>query len=552
MSHKLPILLLSAALMFAASGQTLAQTAAEEIGVTQIGTTLQQTQPTAPQIKIPAVITQAVQATNAAADALNAVPSGPALPPVVPPSPAYVAGLTTAQQSLQAGNYRQAQKQYEALVAQNYQNPQAHFGLGLSLFALSDLTGAKFEFSQLAALNPTGFEGPYNLGVIASRQGQSAEALTQFGKAAGLARGKVSVAVMRQVLEALAGEQARKQDYAGLVSTLSEMSRAEPGDLTLQVREAQALVLSGQGTLALPVLYAVRQKEAGNVDAALLTADIYADQKLQGRAIRELDLAVAAAADGSAKGRLLLHKAELLSASSPSKDALQAALAATQADSRNAAAFAKLGELRFARTDRSGALSAWQSAVRFAPKNALYRANLAVVRLSLGQLSEAAQDARSAANLSSDNATVARAQFVLGVASYRQKAYAQARSVLASSVLKAPSAEAYLWLGLTSYALKDYAGAVAALTQSNTLQPNAATRVNLGSALLAAARYGEAETVLRAVVVADASNAAAWYQLGLARRAQGREAEALTSFRTAANLGDARARSALKVKAGSP
>ena len=546
MSHKLPILLLTVSLTFAASGFTLAQTAAEEIGVTQISTTLQQTQPTAPQIKVPAVISQGATPSAVAA------PTGPAMPPVVPPSPAYVAGLSTAQQSLQAGNYRAAQKAYEALVAQNYQNPQAHFGLGLSLFALSDLTGAKFEFSQLAALDPTGFEGPYNLGVIASRQGQSAEALTQFGKAAELARGKVSVAVMRQVLEALAGEQARKQDYAGLVATLSEMSRAESTDLSLQVREAQALVLSGQGTLALPLLYAVRQSDAGNVDAALLTADIYADQKLTDRATRELDLAAAAATDGVAKGRLLLHKAELLMLAAHPKEALQAALAATQADSRNAAAFAKLGELRFSRNDRPGALSAWQGAVKLAPKNGLYRANLAVVRLALGQLSEAAQDARSASNLSNDSATVARAQFVLGVASYRQKAYAQARSVLSSSVLKSPSAEAYLWLGLTSYALKDYAGAANALTESNRLQPNAATQVNLGSALLAAARYPEAEVVLRGVVVADASNAAAWYQLGLARRAQGREAEAQTSFRTAANLGDARARSALKVKAGSP
>ena len=546
MSHKLPILLLTVSLAFAGSGGSLAQSLVEQVGVTQISSTLQQTQVAPPQIKAPTLI-----APTAAPTPDAAVPSGPALPPVTPPSPAYTAGLSAAQTSLQAGNFRQAQRQYEALVAQNYQNPQAHFGLGLSTFALGDLTAARFEFTQLAALDPSGFEGPYNLGVIASRQGQSAEALSQFTKAAGLARGKVSVAVMRQVLEALAGEQTKGRNYAGLVTTLSEMSRAEPNDTGIQVREAQALVLSNQGTLALPVLYAVRQSDPGNADAALLTADIYADQKLTERAVRELDLGAGAAKDGTARARLLLHKAELLATVRP-KDAIQAALDATQADSRSASAFAKLGELRFARSDRPGALSAWQSAVKLDPKNGLYRADLAVVRLSLNQIPEAAQDARTAANLPGDNATLARAQFVLGVASYRQKAYAQARSVLASSVAKSPSAEGFLWLGLTSYALKDYVGAVNALSQSDKLQPSPVTQLNLGSALLAAARYPEAESVLRSLVVADAGNAAAWYQLGLARRAQNKEAEARTSFRAAANLGDARAASALKVKAGSP
>ncbi|WP_425148065.1 tetratricopeptide repeat protein [Deinococcus sp.] len=548
MSHKLPILLLTFALAGAGSQAALAQTLIEQAGTTQISTTLDAVPAVKPTIKIPAVITQAVQATNAAADAANAA----ATPPAPPPSPAFLAALDTAQQSLQAGSYRDARKGYEALVAQNYLSPQAHFGLGLSLFALSDLTGARFEFSQLAALSPAGFEGPYNLGVIANRQGQSAEALAQFTKAAGLARGKVSVAVMRQLLEALAGEQTRKPDYPALVVTLAEMSRNEPGDLSLQVRQAQALVLAGQGTLALPLLYGVRQTEPGNADAALLTADIYASQKLSDRAVRELDLAVAAAKDGTARGRLLLKKAELLSSTAHPKEAIQAALDATQADSHNAAAYAKLGELRFARNDRPGALSAWQGAVKFAPRNGLYRANLAVVRLALGHLSEAAQDARLAVNLAADNATAARAQFVLGVAAYRQRAYAQARSALASSVLKAPNAETLLWLGLSNYALRDYAGAISALSDSNKLQPSTATQLNLGSALLAAGRYPEAEVTLRPLVVADAGNAAAWYQLGLARRAQGHEAEALTSLRTSARLGDARAQSALKSSGGAP
>jgi len=545
--------LLSSALALSGAFVAQAQTLGEQVSVTQISTTLNQI--STPSIKVPAVIPAApANSTSTPSPSGTSAPgsvAGSVTLPVSTPSPAYLAALDTAQQSLRAGNYRQAQSQYEALVAEDYQNPQAHFGLGLSLFALSDLQGARFEFGQLSTLDPSGFEGPYNLGVVANRQGQSAEALAQFSKAAELARGKVSVSVMRQVLEALAGEQARRPDYPGLVTTLAEMVKNEPTDLSLQYRQAQALALAGQGTLALPLLYAVRQQQPGNADAALLTADIYASQSLGDRAIRELDSAVTPAPDGSARARLLLRKAELLAASGKARDAVLAAQDAVSADSRNAAAQAKLGELRYARNDRAGALVAWKAATRLEPRNALYLANQAVVELALGQNAQAATDARRASTLATAGdagatASVARAQFVLGVASYRQGNYSAARSALASSVLKQPSAEASLWLGLSSYALKDYVGAVNALQQSLKLQPSSSTQLSLGSALIAAGRYADAESVLRPLVVADARNAEAWYQLGLSRRALGRESEAQSSFRTAASLGNARARSALK------
>ena len=546
--------MLTSVLALAAATVVHAQTLVEQVGVTQISGTLNQIG--ASSIKIPVLQTSASQTPVSQPPAIiSPAPTDAASTaallnlPVSAPTPAYVAALGAAQQSLGAGSYRQAQTQYEELIAQDYQNSQAHFGLGLSLFALADLQGARFEFAQLAALNPPGFEGPYNLGVVANRLGQSAEALTQFGRAAELARGKVSPAVLRQVLEALAGEQARKPDYASLVVTLSGMVRNQPMDLDLQYRQAQALVLAGQGTLALPVLYAVRQKQASYSDAALLTADIYASQKLTDRAIRELDSAVKPAPDGPARARLLLRKAELLAATGRTRDAVLAAQDAVSADTRNAAAQARLGELRYARSDRAGALIAWKAAVSLDPKNAQYLANQAVVELALGQSAQAAQNAQQASRLSADPSASARAQFVLGVASYRAKNYAAARSALASSALKVPSAETSLWLGLASYALKDYGGAVTALQDSLKLQPSAVTQLNLGSALISAGRYSDAEGVLRPLVIANARNSEAWYQLGLSRRALGRETEASASFRTAANLGNARAKSTLNQSA---
>lgn len=64
--------------------------------------------------------------------------------------------------------------------------------------------------------------------------------------------------------------------------------------------------------------------------------------------------------------------------------------------------------------------------------------------------------------------------------------------------------------------------------------------VNLGAALVLVKRFGQAELVLREVLAKDPSSAAAWYNLGLALRGLGRQAEADRALRQAAALGSRR------------
>nr|WP_255639512.1 tetratricopeptide repeat protein [Deinococcus betulae] len=451
-----------------------------------------------------------------------------------------------ARAAYQTGDYARARTQFEAVLAQNYTNPEPHFGLALTLFALSDERGATFEFQQFQALAPTRFEGLYNLGVIAARQGNRDQALTLFTQAATLMAGQATPAAQRQVLEALAAEQTRKADFAALSTSLAALAVLVPDDLDVAYRLAQARTLSGQGTAALPGVYALLQKAPTRVDAALLLADIYVAQNLPDRAIRELDAAAGRVQNGGDRSVLLLRKANILAATGDTRAAVFAARDAGREDSRNAAAFAREGELRALRNDRPGALTALQNAVKLAPQNAAYRAALAGVRLTLNQNAEAARDAALALTLRPDEATLARALFVQGVAAYRQGQYAQARTALRSSQTRAPNADTALWLGLSAYAQKDYAGAASALAESVQLSPSVTARVNLGSALLASARYPEAEAILRGLVTDDPKNAEAWYLLGLTQRAQSREPEARTSLRTAAALGNIRAQGALR------
>ncbi|WP_243398379.1 tetratricopeptide repeat protein [Deinococcus koreensis] len=520
-----------------ASGQTLVEVAT----TTSIQNTLQSTGSS--PLKVPTLPTPA--ATPADPSAAGAAPTAPAIP-VTPLTAGQQAQLQGAQGAFRAGNYAKARREFELLVAANYTNPEPHFGLALALLAQKDDKGAAFELGQFVALAPDRYEGPYNLGVIATRAGNHDEALKLYTQAQTLMAGKAPPAAQRQVLEALAAEQTRKADFTALGATLAQITALDPKDLDAQYRLAQARTLAGQGAAALPGVYALLRSDPARLDGALLLADIYVAQGLPERALREVNAALARVKTGADRSELLLRKATILAAGGDSYGAVLSAQNATREDGRNAAAFARLGELRVLRNDRPGALGAYQNAVKLSPKSAAYRVGLAGVRLTLNQTDEAALDAALVLKLQPDGATQARAQFIQGVAAYRQQNYAQAVAALKASQARSPSADTALWLGLSAYARKDYGGAASALAESVKLNPAPTTRMNLASALLASARYAEAEAVLRGLVTDAPRNAEAWFMLGLAQRAQLREGDAKVSLKTAATLGSAKAKGAMK------
>ncbi|CAM3552867.1 tetratricopeptide repeat protein [Deinococcus frigens] len=538
-------------LLLGLAGGSSAQTMVET--VTSVG--IQNTLNSATTIpKLPTLPTAAQNnpQTNLAQSAPAPAPTAPApatpAAPVTPLTPAQQAGLEKAQAAYDARSYSQARKSFEALVAQNYGSPEPHFGLALALLALGDDKGAAFELRQFVALAPDRYEGPYNLGVIAGRGGNHAGALQLYGQAATLMTGRATATAQRQVLEALAAEQTRMADFMALSATLTRITALVPTDLDAAYRLAQARTLSGQGAEALPGLYALLQADGTRMDAALLLSDIYMGQRMPDRAVRELDAAVGRVKKASERSALLLRKADILAAGGDTRAAVLAASAAVKADKYNATALAREGELRALRSDRSGALTAYLSAVRLAPDNAVYRTALAGVRLTLGRFDEAAADTALALKLKPDTATSARALYVRGVAAYRQNRLLDAVIALKASHKRRPDADTALWLGLSYYAQQNYPAAVNALADSMRLNPTPTARLNLASALLASARYPEAEAVLRSLVTEDPKAADAWYMLGLAQKSQRQDDQARISLKTAANLGSSKAKDALKSK----
>ena len=486
--------------------------------------------------------TSAAQTGQAAAEQ---TPAARPAPVVVPLTAEQQQLLLGAQAQFAAGRYPQARDEFEALIVRNYNNPEPHFGLGLALYQLGDLRGAAFEFGQFMQFAPQRYEGPYNLGVIAVREGRYPEALRLYGDALALAA-SAPPAARETLLRALATEQGRVKDYAALSATYAVLRAANPDNVEYIYRHAQTLYQAGQFTDALAVTYAVLERKPSSLQAALLLADLYVAQGLPERAVRELSAAAARVLTGTDRATLLLRQSELLADQKNLRGALAAASEARLEDRRLPAAVIREAELLARLGQRPAAVRAYRDALALTPKSARIQAALAALYLEGNQYREAAEAAQQALRLTPDLTTQARAQYVRGVVAYRQGQYAQARTALNSSVLAAPDADSLLWLGLSYYALKDYSSAAAVLSESVRLRPTPAARQNLAAALLATARYAEAEALLRGLVTDEVKNAEGWYLLGLSQRAQQRTDDARVSFKTAASLGSSRAREALK------
>lgn len=454
--------------------------------------------------------------------------------------------LQAAYSALEGGDAAQARQGFERVIAQHYRHPEAHFGLALALLAQGQTGAARFELGQLVALAPDRHEAPYNLGVLAVQAGQYPEALSYFQQAAVLARTSADKDGQLYVLEALASEQRRAREYAGLRSTLGEMVALAPGDAELQLQLAQAQTLTGEGVAALPGTYGALNSARTQADAALLLSDIYEAQGLPERGLSELDRVLPGVTAQGERARLHLRRAELLDLLGQRSEALSAARESVRLDAGSAPAFAQLGRLYGDAGQPQQALAAYREAALLEPKNAAYRTELAALRLNLGRYAEARRDAGMALKMDLSPAVQARAELVLGLLDYRSGRYAAAGTALRSSASALPSAETYLWLGLSEYKQKNYVAAAQALGESVRLDPTPLARRNLASALLAAGRTPEAEALLLALVAEAPSDAEAWYLLGLTHRSAGKAEQAQKAFRSAAALGSEAAKGALK------
>jgi tetratricopeptide (TPR) repeat protein len=459
------------------------------------------------------------------------------------PTPAIQQPLQQAQAALEAGRLNEAVQGFEAVIARDFSNYSAHFGLGLALYRLGDLRGAAFEFIQLTILDPNRFEGWFNLGVVRDRQGQAAEAAQAFARAievsekAGLSASELKPAYVGQV-KALRTHGQYEAAAAAARKGLEKM----PGDAELTSLLADSLVKANKPLEALPVLYQILNNDPANLQAISQIADIYIAQGLPLRAQREIERGLEAAKDNAVRAQLLLKKSSLQQGREQ-QASLQEAI---RLDPKLWAAHYNLGVARLRDGNARGALDSFQNAYAQNPDEPKVLLGLATTYDRLGQAAEAGRFAEMAVK-TSQGAEKLEALFLLGKSSYALRRYSEAVEALLQVTQQKPDhAEAWFFLGVAQFSLKDYAAAAASLEKAQALAPSAATAANLGAALYSAGKYSDAERVLSQAVALDGRNAVAWYNLGLTLRSLGRVAEARRAWQRSADLGYAPARDLLR------
>lgn len=454
--------------------------------------------------------------------------------------------LALGRAYLDAGRFDDAARTFEDVLALDYNNFDAHFGLGLALYRKGDLRGALFEFDQLTRLFPDRYEGWYNLGVAYADLGRWKEASEAFRKALTIGEEQnLAPDVLRPAYLGLASALRKLGSPDDAAAVLIQAMDKVGEDEELLYQTAENLAMAGRPKDAIPYLYKVLNRDRTHVAAVSLLADIYVGQGLTDRALRELDRSLQAASDPVVRANLLLKKAMILKPSDP-KQASKLLQEAAQLDPRLWQAHYDLGTHWLRAGDADKALEAFKKAYSVKPDEPRILVGMAAAYFQKKDYKQAARYAKLAADAAQGDVK-ADALLVAGKSAYRLGRYGEARAQLLQAVDLAPDrAEAWLWLGLAAYALRDLDTAVSALERAVQLDPSPVARLNLGAVYLAQKRFSDAEQVLTQVVLDDPENAEAWYNLGWALKSLARDSEAQRAWKRALELGFEPARSLVK------
>jgi tetratricopeptide (TPR) repeat protein len=459
-----------------------------------------------------------------------------------------VANLVSLGQGyLCVGKPNLAQATLEDALAIDYNNFDAHFYLGRALYELNDLDGALFEYNLLSNLEPERMEPYYQQGVILARLGKTDEAIKVFNKAIEAGKKlKVEPDLLVNTYLALASQQRIKKDYANLVNTYNAALELRPGDPTLLLGKAQALSDAGRPTEAVQVASSILNKDPGNVSASLLVADIYAEQGIYDRAIRQLNRSLEVVKDQKARALLFFKRGLIEFKAGKPKDAILSLTAATKANPDLFEAQYNLGVLLLPDSP-SDALAHFSAAARLRPEDGESYLGIANAQESLKQYNEAYSSAKTALKFLKDDKLKARAQFVAGHSAYLNNKFSDASlEFQALSQQNPDNAQYFQWLGLSLYQLGDFTNSITAFQRAVTLDPkNIDAQVNLGNAYLGAKDWGNAENTFRNAVQAQPDLREALYGWGVSLVNLKRIEEGRVQLEKALKLGYEPARKAL-------
>ncbi|MEJ2667489.1 MAG: tetratricopeptide repeat protein [Deinococcales bacterium] len=440
-----------------------------------------------------------------------------------------------------AGSYKDAKQSFLEAISIDYSNGDAHYGLGLSEFAVGNYQSALFEFSEVTRLYPDRFDGQFNRAVTLAKLRRNKDAAQAFQAAIKVAD---KVATNQDLINAYLGLASQLEltgDYAKAADAYGSALKLDPKNADLILRQGQALLQAGKGLDALPALTKLESKSS-DYRVSTLIADIYVKQGQIDYAMYALNRALTkadAAGDNSAKANILVKLGTLQKSLGRDAQAAQSFQQAAQADPQSWQALYNLGASYLEGGQTQSALTPLEQAVKLAPKNGEVNLALASAYDQLAQTDKALAAAKVALAGLKDPKELTQARFIAGRALYRQGDYASAANML-DQVVQAESgdAQAQLWAGLAEYQQQQYPTAIRYFERATQLAPNSVeARVDLGAAYLAAKRYQDAETVYQLLVKQNPKDSESYYNLGWALYSQNNRSAAGDAWKASCQQG---------------
>lgn len=304
-----------------------------------------------------------------------------------------------------------------------------------------------------------------------------------------------------------------------------------------------------------PVQQSLQAYQAGDVNAALQQLDplpanqpelvhVYtyrASLRLTVGRVAEArsDLVSAAAINPDDSNVLALLSIIAVVQNQPAQ-ALQLAQDAVTADAQNPAAALALSYAQQAGFDVEGALATLQAAVASRPDDALLRARLAELYLSVGKLGKALDAARQAAQ---KNPGLARTQSVLGFSYLTQIRISQAKEAFARAIeLDQADPLSRLGLGLALIRQGKLERGRGQIELAASLDPsNSLIRSYLGKAYFEEKRDSVAATELAMAKQLDPNDPTPWFYDAIRKQTVNRPVEALQDLQKSIQLNENRA-----------
>ena len=158
------------------------------------------------------------------------------------------------------GNWDKATAQYQKILEQNPKTPGVHYRLGRILLAKTppDSDGAKKEFEQELAIDPSNASAEFMLGETARQAGQWSEATAHFSKASQLDEGFVEAYLALGMSLNASGK------FGDAVAPLQKYVKMQPGDPAGHYQLATAYARSGRKPDADREMALQREAEAKN------------------------------------------------------------------------------------------------------------------------------------------------------------------------------------------------------------------------------------------------------------------------------------------------